>query len=468
MKSNSLKRILAFLVVLCMTFSLAVIASAAEGDPSASLALDVSRSGNTVTAVVSLKETNIGLGGIDFKLSFDNSKLTYITASAGSIFGFDFADDDKANSKGYVYAVGNVDSGDTMKAGVLATFTFAIKDDVTDKASIGLISGNGSDKNSKTFVLTLPDSKTFDVAAYNQFDIDSANMTLGNNLAINFYVDPAYLDSNEDYFAHITKTYADGRPDVEVIVEDDNWKVDSRDGFFYFTLEKVAAKEMADNIYVVVYRDEDVDIAVSNLKKESVRAYAERALKKEEGKSSPEADKLALYVDLLNYGAEAQNYFNYNESDLANKNLTAAQKAYGQNSVTMKDESEKGIGYAGMDLVLESSIIVDFYFTSIPNNHNDMYAIATYTDHYGSAKKIRVEGEAFLQDPDDGCWYVPVKGLVVADCMQMVTIQVYDVNGAVVGSAKDSVESYTARLANADPLYVAIMKFAVSAYNSFH
>ena len=77
MKSNSLKRILAFLMVLCLTFSMVVSASAAEGDPSASLALDVSRRGNTVTAVVSLTDTSVALSGIEFKLGFDTTKLSY-------------------------------------------------------------------------------------------------------------------------------------------------------------------------------------------------------------------------------------------------------------------------------------------------------------------------------------------------------------------------------------------------------
>ena len=97
-----------------------------------------------------------------------------------------------------------------------------------------------------------------------------------------------------------------------------------------------------------------------------------------------------------------------------------------------------------------------------------MYAIASYKNHYGEEKEIKVEGEAFLQDPSDGCWYVPVEGLVVADCMQDVTIRIFDAEGTVIGSAVDSVESYIARISNASPLYVAIMKFAVSAYNSFH
>jgi len=49
----------------------------------------------------------------------------------------------------------------------------------------------------------------------------------------------------------------------------------------------------------VIYRDEAKDVAVSEVWEDSVRAYAERALKKEEGKPTPDTDKLALYVDLL-------------------------------------------------------------------------------------------------------------------------------------------------------------------------
>jgi len=97
-----------------------------------------------------------------------------------------------------------------------------------------------------------------------------------------------------------------------------------------------------------------------------------------------------------------------------------------------------------------------------------MYAIATYTNHYGDSKVIRVEGEEFLQDPKDGCWYIPVEGLVVADCRQLVTVRVYDGSNNVIAMAKDSVSSYIARISDASPLYVAIMKFAISAYNSFH
>ena len=250
MKSNFLKRILAFLVVLCMTFSLAVIASAAEGDPSASLALDVSQKGNKVTAVVSLTETNIGLRGIEFKLGFDTTKLTYEGDAYGKIFDFSFATADDANSKGYVYAGGDFASGETKQSGKIASITFTVKDGASGAAAFTLIGGNGSDKDAKVFPLTLPAAESLNVVDYDVI-ISGANMVLGNNLAMNFYIDPDSLTYGDDYYAVITKSYADGRDNLVEKVPSSNWEEASN--MLRVTLNQIAAKEMADKITVAVY-----------------------------------------------------------------------------------------------------------------------------------------------------------------------------------------------------------------------
>ena len=103
MKLNFLKRVVALLLILYMTFTTTVSASADKMDISAVLSLTVSNDGTTISAVVDLSSAEVGIGGIDFKLSFDNTKLTFVGAS-GSIFDFSFSDADRANNKGYVYA----------------------------------------------------------------------------------------------------------------------------------------------------------------------------------------------------------------------------------------------------------------------------------------------------------------------------------------------------------------------------
>lgn len=160
-----LKRTLALFLVLCVIFGMAVGAHASQADPSAALTLSVSSSGNTVTAVVGLADSNIGISGIDFKLSFDNSKLDF-TGASGSIFGFSFSSAEKANSNGYVYALGALNSGDTTKTGTVATLTFSLKGTASGKASFQMISGNASDTNGNSFTLNLPDATALEVAGY--------------------------------------------------------------------------------------------------------------------------------------------------------------------------------------------------------------------------------------------------------------------------------------------------------------
>ena len=192
-----------------------------------------------------------------------------------------------------------------------------------------------------------------------------------------------------------------------------------------------------------------------------------RNLKKEAAKADANKDLLAMYVEMLNYGAAAQVHFEYNASNLANKELTAAQKALGLSNVEMKDSRVPGTGYVGSSLTLESNILMNFFFNTIPAEHDDVYAIASYTDHYGKAKEVKIAGKDFVKF-NSTTWKVTVAGLVVADCRQPVEVKVYDASGAVIASVTDSIESYTARMDGDGPLYVAIMKFAVAAYNYFH
>ena len=300
------------------------------------------------------------------------------------------------------------------------------------------------------------------------FKLDGATMTLGNSLDINFFIKPSDLDANESYYAVITKTYADGRDDVVVTVPQADWQWHEGYGQYYVTFDGVAAKEMCDDLTVVVYSKGE---AVSQVWTDSVRDYTMRVMKNEVQKKASDDQKMALYVEMLNYGAAAQIEFDYNTSDLANKLLTDEQKAYAlQDNVAMEDKRVKGEGYSATNLTLESNITMNFFFlnTVIPSNHDDFYAIATFTDHYGDEQKVRIEGEDFRQLKNDTDWYVPVTGLVVADCRQLVTVKVYNAEDAEVASAVDSIESYVARNVNKKDIYLAILKFGIAAYESFH
>ena len=287
------------------------------------------------------------------------------------------------------------------------------------------------------------------------FELAGANVKLGDSLDMFFYVNYADLEG-EDYYAEIRRTYADGTADDVIKVPYSQWAHydDSRIRVVYNGL---AAKEMTDMLYVTIYSDDGT--AVSQTWEDSIKAYAMRQLNK-----SSDAKLQTVLVDLLNYGAAAQDYFSdYGIDNLANADLTAEQKAYATQSVTPVDNRVKGTNYFGTTISLKSNILLTMYFENLST---DMHAEITYTDHYGNEEKLTVEGKDFYAR-NGGIYGIDVTGMAVADGKQLVTCVVYDAEGNEVARAADSIEGYLARMGEADPIYKMVMKFVVSAIAHF-
>ena len=295
--------------------------------------------------------------------------------------------------------------------------------------------------------------------------LEGATMTLSNSLSMNFVVDADYL-VGDGHYAVITRTYADGSTD-KVTCSQDKWTSYNKDeNHWYFTYENIAAKEMTDVLTVVIYNSNNE--AVSNEWIDSPRDYCMRAIEDEEAdKKDPE--KLALYVDMLNYGAAAQTYFGYQTDDLANEGLSDAQKAYATGEVTTENKQKTpGSNYFGASLALFNEIRLNFVFDASVIN-TGMYAEATYTDHDNNPRTITIPGTDFLTEGKNGLM-VSVTGMAVADYNQAVTCTVYNADKTVVIAATDSVGSYLGRALQVETheLFDMILKFCYSAYNAFH
>lgn len=287
------------------------------------------------------------------------------------------------------------------------------------------------------------------------FNIAGANVKMGDSLTMYFYVANSNVPG-EDYYAVITKTYADGRADVVKTVDYSEWEAYGS-SMKRFSFEGIAAKEMCDDLYVTVYSGDGTQ--VSNEWIDNVRTYAHRGLS---GTSNAEL-KTAL-VDMLNYGAMAQNMFKYNTADLANSQLTAEQAALATDTVTYENKQVKGDKFAGGSLVLESQLILTMYYSGIDTS---MYAVVSYTDSYGDPVEVTVPGSEFTSR--GSLLGVSVTGLNIADGRQLVTCTIYDSNGNQVGSGADSVESVVARaIAAGNDEYLYIIKFVESAYQYLH
>ena len=288
------------------------------------------------------------------------------------------------------------------------------------------------------------------ISSEDVFALVGSNVVLGGELDMNFFINPSDLDGT-DYYAELT-LYAEDET-ITTTVPYEQW--DHRASYEVVTLKGLAARQMSDKIEIVIYHGNGVQASVMHT--DSIRSYAMRILENQK------AEAKTMLVDMLNYGAAAQNFFGYNTDDLANSQLLASQQAYATPSVNCVNQRVEGTNYAGSTLTLKSKIILTMYFKNV---NTGMYAVISFNDHKGEAHEIRVEGSEFVKN---GSYYgVAVDDLVVADGDKLVTVTVYNANGNRVAYASDTVNSYAVRMVEGDMLYEMVMKFTTSAYAYFH
>ncbi len=185
-------------------------------------------------------------------------------------------------------------------------------------------------------------------------EINGYTITLGGEIGVNFYLtltDKAAADAE----TRVDFTLPNGT--VKSVAIADATK--NADGTYTFTCN-VAAKEMASVVKAQLFTSTG---ASSEEFKYSVVDYAEKIL---DGTEQEYIDAQPLVKAMLNYGATAQMYFDYNTDNLANDILSEADKVvadadfadYGY-TLTGKEE---GVTYYGSRLTLEGETLIKHYF----------------------------------------------------------------------------------------------------------
>ena len=281
--------------------------------------------------------------------------------------------------------------------------------------------------------------------------------TLGGALTLDFMLDTAQLNGTTGNYIVLERTYADGSTDSVTVAQAD-WTLYGGT-YYYVSYTDIAAKEIADEITALVYNA--AGEVISEPWTDSIATYAQRMLGKDSVAGNTELR--TVYVDLLNYGAAAQTYFGYNTENLANANLTEEQASWATAAVEVTDNSVFGTAYLGGSMTLVSEITLDMVFNVV--YEEGMYAEVTFTDHYGDVVKQTLTPE----DLQGSFTQVHVTGMAIADYQALVTCELYDAEGNLVGNAVDSMESYAARNANKlGEIVQAVMKLGASAYAYFH
>ena len=190
-------------------------------------------------------------------------------------------------------------------------------------------------------------------------NFDGYNLTLSDTIGVSFYGSFSNTPDN----SVVILEYADGKTET---VDIDELDTDSSGRkILNFNLN---ASQMTDEISVsVVFDNESCTEEIVT----SVRKYADTILADEKyEQENPGINELVKAM--LNYGAYAQQYFNYNVENLANEGIYTDS----DNPVVNGDFSEaiaqnperegavNGLVPAGWTLALESDIIVRFYFAT--------------------------------------------------------------------------------------------------------
>ena len=274
------------------------------------------------------------------------------------------------------------------------------------------------------------------VSAAEEEDLVTQSMTLGSDLTLHLWgkLPAAY----EEYAGNITATltYSDK-------VETKNLsELEKNESGYYHLPVEMAVAEMSENINLVM-KFGSVEILNRNY---SVRDYLTALL---EGNYSQQTKELCL--ELLNFGARAQEYFGYDLGNLADAGLdiTAANAVPGESPAVNVSGAVEGVSAHSISVRFLSNTAVRFYF-------NVAGDVNSYTFTIGGTQYTPVE--------KDGMYYIETPGINPQHMSDLITVNVTD--GADVLSLQYAPIWFFVRVHNKSQEAVArnLMEAAYSYY----
>lgn len=297
---------------------------------------------------------------------------------------------------------------------------------------------------------------TVDADTYAPGDLSTAlaSVELNESLAMNLYLPQDAFDG--DYVAYAYKCNAEGNDPAElpapIAIAD--WELGEGDYEAYYRLPctDIAAKEMGDTVKFMIVEPTKGYIVYT--KDSSVKAYAEALV------ATEDETNVQIAVDLLTYGAAAQNYFMYNTENLVNADLSFELQDMATANTLNKDAFDAAPTYTedvlkyfyGSSLLLEDKIDLQFYLISAATN--------------GKTVKIQVGEEAEVEVTPDAIQ--PSMSRVSAEIAlgaawdTDVTVTIYDGETALA-SVTESIGDWVQRTeewTGAETLGLALMAMA--------
>lgn len=246
--------------------------------------------------------------------------------------------------------------------------------------------------------------------------LDGYTVTLNGTVDLNYHMEIPENIMQEDPYAYVEFT-VNGEQRSRIKVEDAEDKGTTK----IFTCN-VAAKEMTSDI--------TANLVVNGQKGKdhiySVKKYADQIINNSSGGYSLEA--INLVKAMLNYGASAQNFFNFNSGNLANASLDEADKKvevadFSQYKGEIEDASDMGINYCGSSLSLNADTNVKDYFTLSEGHKIEEYSFSYETN----GKSTEVTPGTTLINKETH-YYVDIPGIAAQHLDKKIVVTIKRVN----------------------------------------
>ena len=392
----------------------------------------------------------------------DGSTVTFgdgvqiITLQAGSVDGtFAFYVD-----SGYLYAASTGSNYLKTEANLSANSSWSIVIDADGNATVKAQGTNTVNwlrynTSSSIFSCYKATSSQKDIVIYKLVESGSsenvsiygASMTIGSNLAINYYVS-GYTGT--DYYMIFTMNG----------VESDRIQgdIDDASGYLKFSFTNIPPQCMTDVISATLY-DGEGNVLIEGFEF-SVKAYADKVLR-----LYSENEALSnLVADMLKYGAAAQKYKNYNQDSLATEGVDLTNKGSDANP-TEADNVRQSVIEA--DTGIDKNVYA-FTATGVRFDFDNKIYVKLKTDDIDKIK-LTCNGEDVTDAlvEADGVYVFYTDGILATDFGKVYTFCLY-VDGVLHQTITYSVNSYayakqSSQTSGLADLVIALYRYGLSA-----
>ena len=304
------------------------------------------------------------------------------------------------------------------------------------------------------------------------------NCSFGNDLSMLYAIPVESLRNCSDIRLKVVKDYIlqDGTTEArEKLLTPVEYAIDGT-LYYRFDYKEVSAKEIGDTLTASLEFTKGEREYNGKVDEYSLKRYAEERL----AASANESFK-RLLVDLLNYGAAAQSYFEYKTDKPVNADLTEEQKALslGKYNGITKVVSDEDTGVYEAEIMRKNikfgnriELLVATSF-GIDSNLSGVKLKVVYTTASGEEGVETIDGADFVYRTDVNSFAAYFNGLKASEFRSVLFLTLVRGDEAISATVKYSLDTYAAnRLeASTDENYKELLKktliYSDSAKNYF-